>query len=105
MNHLERVSGDYEMILDGMAYVQQSQVTDKSSLPVQKLQAKRIDAVFDVYRNLSIKNVERNRRTKGQLLLKNHHCYAINKIMEIISFLEQTQKFFCGILCLTVEKR
>ena len=30
LNHLERLSGDYEMISDGMAYVQQSQVTDKS---------------------------------------------------------------------------
>ena len=34
------------------------------------VRASRIDVVFDVYRDLSIKNVERNRRSKGQLLFK-----------------------------------
>ena len=53
---------------DGIAYVQQSQVTNKTfcQLPTDLLEkilttsskATRIDIVFDVYRNLSITNVE-----------------------------------------------
>ena len=49
---LERVSGDYAMVFDGMAYVQQSQVTNKTS---KSSKAARIDVVFDVYRDLFIK--------------------------------------------------
>ena len=57
---LEEVSGDYAMVFDGMAYVQQSHVTNKtvgqlSTDLLQKIlttgsKAARIDAVFDVYR-------------------------------------------------------
>jgi len=77
---LERVSGDYAIVFDGMAYVQQSQVNNKtfSELSTDLLykilaigsKAARIDVFFDVYLDLSIKNVERNRRSKGQLLFK-----------------------------------
>ena len=78
---LERVSGDYAMVFDGMVYVQQSQVTNKtfgqlSTDLLEKIlttgsKVARIDVVFDVYRDLSIKNVERKRRSKDQLLFKS----------------------------------
>ena len=63
-----------------MAYVQQSQVSNKtfgqlSTDLLKKIittgsKAAGIEVVFDVYRDLSIKNVERNRRSKGQFLFK-----------------------------------
>ena len=74
---LENLSGKYAMIFDGMACVQQSKVTNKTfgQLAMDLLtkvlsagaRADRIDVVFDVYRDQSIKNVERNRRSRGQL--------------------------------------
>ena len=92
---LERVSGDYAMVFDGMAYVQQSQFTNKtfgqlSTDVLEKIlttgsKAARIDVVFDVYRDLSIKNVERNRRSKGQLLFKT--IIATSQIKQWGSFL------------------
>ena len=70
---LERVKGDYAMVFDGMAYVQRSQVTSKtfgqlSTDLLEKIlttdpKAARINVVFDVYRDLSIKIVERNRQS------------------------------------------
>ena len=80
METMENVSRDYAMIFDGMAYVLQSQVTHKtfdhlsmdllSKVITNGVRASRIDVVFDVYRHLSIKNVGRNSRSKGQLLFK-----------------------------------
>ena len=68
---LERVRGDDAMVFDGMVYLQQGQVTNKtfgefSTDLLEKIltigsKATKIDVVFDVYYNLSIKNVERNR--------------------------------------------
>ena len=34
------------------------------------MRAGRIDVIFDEYRNLSMKNIERNRMSRGQLLFK-----------------------------------
>ena len=77
---LERVSGDYAMVFDGVKYVQQSQVTNKTfgqlstdllgKILTTSSKAARTDVVLDVYHDLSIKNAERNRRSKGQLLFK-----------------------------------
>lgn len=77
---LQNISGEHAMIFDGMAYVQQSQITNKTfgqlamDLLIRILsagaRAARIDVVFDEYRDLSIKNVERSRRSRGQLLFK-----------------------------------
>ena len=68
---IENVSGEYAMIFDGMAYVQQAQVSHKTfgqfatdllcRILSAGARAARIDVVFDIYRDLSIKNVERNR--------------------------------------------
>ena len=95
METIENVSGDYTMISDGMAYVLQSQVTHKtfgqlsidllSKVLTAGVRASRIDVVFDVYRDLSIKNVERNRRSKGQLLFKK--IVASSEITQWGSFL------------------
>ena len=92
---IENVSGDYAMTFDGMAYVLQSQVTHKtfgqlsmvllSKVLTTGIRASRIDVVFDVYRDLSIKNVERNRRSKGQLLFKK--IVASSEIKQSGSFL------------------
>ena len=49
------------------------------------VRASRIDVAFDVYRDLSIKNVERNRRSKGQLLFKK--IVASSEIKQWGSFL------------------
>ena len=49
------------------------------------VRASRIDVAFDVYRDLSIKNVERNRRSKGQLLFKK--IVASSEIKQSGSFL------------------
>ena len=79
-NPLELMDGDYTMIVDGMAYVQQAKVKNityvefatnllQTILSVSK-SAKRIDVVFDVYKDQSIKNVERGRRSRGELLFQ-----------------------------------
>ena len=83
------------MVFDGMAYVLQFQVTRKtfgqlSMDPLSKnlttgVRASRIDVVFDVYRDLSINNVGRNRRSKGQLLFKK--IVASSEIKQWGSFL------------------
>ena len=95
---IENVTGEYAMIFDGMAYVQQSQVSNKTfgQLAMDLLsrilsagaRAARIDVVFDEYRDLSIKNVERNRRSRGQLLFKKNHRDSRNQAMGIISFMQ-----------------
>ena len=69
---IENVSGEYAMIIDGMMYVQQAQVSNKTfgqlardllnRILVSGMKAAQTDVVFDKYRNLSIKNTERNRR-------------------------------------------
>ena len=60
------------MVFYGMAYALQFQVPHKtfgqlsmdllSKVLTTGVRASRIDVVFDVYRDLSIKNIERNRR-------------------------------------------
>ena len=76
-------------------YVQQSQVTNKtfgqlSTDLLEKIlttgsKVARIDVVFDVYCDLSIKNVERKRRSKDQLLFKS--IIATSRIKQWGSFL------------------
>ena len=66
---LERVSGDYAMVFDGVKYVQQSQVTNKTfgqlstdllgKILTTSSKAARTDVVLDVYHDLSIKNMQR----------------------------------------------
>ena len=95
METIENVSGDYAMIFDEMAYVLQSQVTHKtfgqlsmdllSKVLKTGVRASRIDVVFDVYCDLSIKNVERNRRSKCKLLFKK--IVASSEITQWGSFL------------------
>ena len=61
------VSGKYALIVDGVAFVQQAQVSNKTygQLAMDLLErilkagmkASRIDVVFDEYRNKSIKNI------------------------------------------------
>ena len=61
------VSGKYALIVDGMAFVQKGQVSNKTfgQLAMDLLErilkagmkASRIDVVFDEYRNKSIKNI------------------------------------------------
>ena len=87
------------MIFNGMAYVLQSQVTHKtfgqlsmdllSKVLADGVRASRIDVVFGVYRDLSIKNVERNRRSKGQLLFKK--IVASSEIKQWGSFLSSNE--------------
>ena len=72
METIENVNGDYNMIFDGMVYVLQSLISHKtfgqismdllSKVLTTGVRASRIDVVFDVYCDLSMKNVERNRR-------------------------------------------
>ena len=80
METIENVNGDYAMIFDGMAYVLQSQVSHKtfgqlsmdllSKVLTTDFRTLRIDVVVNVYRDLFIENIERNRRSKDQLLFK-----------------------------------
>ena len=74
---VSNIDGDYALIVDAMAYVQQAKVNEltysdfatnllKTILSVGR-SAKRIDVVFDVYKDASIKNIERNRRSQGRL--------------------------------------
>ena len=67
------------MIIDGTAGVRQLKASGltckefaekllKSVIKIVK-NAKRIDVVFDVYLDNSVKNVERNRRSYGELIL------------------------------------
>lgn len=87
---LERVNGDYAMVFDGMAYVQQSQVTNLEKILTISSKAARIDVMFDVYRDIFIKNVERNRLSKGQLLLKT--IIATSQMKQWGSFLPCNEK-------------
>ena len=75
-----KVSGKYALIVDGMAFVQQAQVSNKTfgQLAMDLLEwilkagmkESRIDAVFDQYRNKSTKNIERSRKSRGELVFK-----------------------------------
>ena len=75
MKTIENVSGDNAMIFDGMTYVLQSQVTQKtfgqlsmglfSKVLTTGVRASRIDVAFYVYRDLSIK---RKKETDDQKL-------------------------------------
>ena len=95
METIENVSGDYAMIFDGMAYVLQSQVSHKtfgqlsmdllSKVLTTDFRTLRIDVVFNVYRDLFIENIERNRRSKDQLLFKK--IVASSEIKQWGSFL------------------
>ena len=71
---------DHTLVVDGMTYVWQIKTSD---LTYQEFSAKllrhiinsgkcvsRIDVVFDVYKENSVKDVERARRSNGRLVLK-----------------------------------
>ena len=83
------VSGKYALIVDGMAFVQQAQVSNKTfgQLAMDLLErilkagmkASRTDAVFDEYRNKSMKNIERSRRSRGELVFKRIVASAESK--------------------------
>ena len=70
---LESFNGQHVLIVDGMAYVQQSKVVNQTfgdfandllqRILVVGARSSCIDSVFDDYRELSIKNVERSRRS------------------------------------------
>ena len=89
---LEKVSGDYAMVFDGMVCPTVSShqqnlwpTFDGSARENPHYRFKRINVVFDVYRDLSIKNVERKRRSKDQLLFKS--IIATSQIKQWGSFL------------------
>jgi hypothetical protein len=77
VNPVEMINGNYVLIIDGMAYVQQSKVSDttfgefamklfKRILSIGQ-SANRIDVIFDDYGDdTSINNVERHRRARHQ---------------------------------------
>ena len=74
------IDGDYAFIADGMAFVRQIRsaklVYREFAVKLLNLitcyakSAKRIDVVFDVYVDNSIKDVERARRSHGEITLK-----------------------------------
>ena len=90
MEPLDSLHGEQVLIIDGMTYVQQSKVYNKtfvqcamhllSRILVAGKKASCIDVVFDDYRSVSIKNVELDRRSSGdQLLRKNIVSSALIK--------------------------
>ena len=87
---LDSLHGEQVLIIDGMTYVQQSKVYNKTSgqfamdllskILAAGKRASCIDVVFVDYRNISIKNVERDRRSSGnQLLFKTIVSTAVIK--------------------------
>lgn len=74
------IIGDYAFIADGIACIRQLKVmkTTYAEFAVnlwnfilsQSMSANRIDIVFDVYVENSIKDIERQRRTSGELILQ-----------------------------------
>ena len=80
VSSIERISGRFALIVDGMAFVQQIKVVNitYSEFAMKLLErvlftgklASRIDVVFDEYRDVFIKNIERHRRSRGQLSFK-----------------------------------
>ena len=78
---IESIQGPHMLIVNGMAYVQQTKVADKTfgDFALDLLQrilligvrATRIDVIFDDYRDSSIKNIERSRRSAGNLLFQS----------------------------------
>ena len=77
---VDHISGNHAFIIDGMAYIRQIKVADLTyrQFAVTLLKyvlkcagsATRIDVVFDVYIPNSIKDVERARRSTGELTVK-----------------------------------
>ena len=78
---VEDVEGDTIVIVDGMAVVQKTRICDKTFGQLSECVLRTvvnlgkhsaiIHLVFDVYRNESIKNAERNRRGEGNLLFQS----------------------------------
>ena len=78
---VETVQEKHALIVDAMAYVQQSKTANKTfgefsfdllqRILAVSYKASQIDVVFDKYLDDSIKNVERNRRGSGRQLLFN----------------------------------
>ena len=76
---LESLNGQQALTVDGMAYVQQSKNVYQTfgdfandlfqRILVVRTRSSRIDVVLDDYRELSIKNAERSRRSKGSHIL------------------------------------
>ena len=83
------------MVFDEMAYVQQPQVTNKTfgqlstnllkKILTNSSKAARINVAFDIYHDLTIKNVERNWQSNSQLLFKT--IIATSQIKQWGSFL------------------
>ncbi|XP_066925450.1 uncharacterized protein [Clytia hemisphaerica] len=77
---VEMLQGDHAFVVDGMAYVRQLKsgglTFDQFSTKLLKSivsatpSASRIDVVFDVYFETSIKDVERQRRSTGEMTVK-----------------------------------
>ena len=81
MEPLDSLHGEQVLIIDGMTYVQQSKVYnttfDQFAMDLSRRilaagkKASCVDVVFDDYRNVSIRNAERDRRSsRNQLLFK-----------------------------------
>ena len=78
MEPVEHMRKDHTLIVDGMAYVRQIKTTDLSykdfSMKLlnyglnSRKYASRIDVVFDVYKENSIKDVEWAQRSSGDLV-------------------------------------
>ena len=79
---VKSMDGDYTLIIDRMVYAQQAKISKmtygdfatnllKSCLLPGK-DAKQIDVVFYVYKDQSIKKVERERRSQGVILSTDH---------------------------------
>jgi len=94
---VESIPNDCAFIIDGMSLVQKVvDVPETFGLLAEKLlhliianagQCKRIDVVFDVYRDKSIKNSERTRRSKSAKAKTYLHITATHRITDWRSFL------------------
>ena len=80
MEPIVNVSGKCALTVDGMAFIRQAQVSNKTfgqlatdlfeRILKAGMKASCTDVVFDKYRNKSIKNIERSRRSRGELVFK-----------------------------------
>ena len=102
---IESIQGPHMLIVDGMAYVQQTKVADKTfghfaldllqRILVIGVWATRIDVIFDDYHHSSIKNIERSRWSARNLLFQSIVSSTASKQWGLFCQVAKT-KFICN---------
>ena len=110
---MQRIPENAATIIDAMGLVQKINVASSQTtfgsvastfftmaLNEGGLQSTRIDIIFDMYREIFIKNVERGIRAEVQgVQISKHHCYTDNSTVEEVSQSNEEQDQLDSISC------